>query len=171
VQTASSRLNVTKLNESAEQLGAKAMSADKKPEDFDKINDYISYLQNEVKINKLKLGEETKTNTTTQQGVGLAIMLKGMGEKLGTEISLPFLKTTSLQNLTAAEIIEVINSYRENGLSTNDYTKYLNKELDINDLDKHANALVSAYQKANPELSEEEAETKVMSLMFPKTSL
>ncbi len=71
--------DVLKPNERADELGAKAMAAEKTPEDFEQINDYIDYLRNDVIIDEENLSTDA-VDVITRQAVGVAIAVKGMGK-------------------------------------------------------------------------------------------
>lgn len=170
VEKLSTVLNILKSSDSAEDLGEKAMVADKKPESFETINAYVDYLDKEVKIDKAILSEEPK-DVLTRQAIGVSILIKGVSETLGTELTLPFIKTVSRLDLDANVIIEVAKAYSSHTLNLDDYEKYISKELPIDQLDKHSDALVSAYQKTDSGMSLEQAEEVVMDLELPKNNL
>ncbi|MBB1365416.1 hypothetical protein H5154_03315 [Pseudoalteromonas sp. SR44-5] len=163
VETVATILNIISPSERAEDLGAKAMSTDKKPEDFDKFNDYIDYLRDEVKVDKTSLSEEPE-DVMARQIIGTSLLLKGTSETLGTELTLPFIKTVSVFGLNASLIVEVVNAYGNSGLNLDDFEHYIAKTLPINQLDKHSDALVIAYQNSDAKLSLEQAEDAVMDL-------
>jgi len=162
-------LNIISPNESAEDLGAKAMCADKKPEDFDKTNEYIHYLKNDVSVDSSTLSTD-KVDVIARQVIGTSILIKGVNETLSVEVSLPFIKAVSQLGVDAKVIIEVVKAYSESGLKLEDYAKYVTKTLPIEQLDKHSEVLVNAYQKADSSLSEEQAENSVVDLSLPKNS-
>ncbi|GAK18665.1 hypothetical protein JCM19053_3569 [Vibrio sp. JCM 19053] len=80
--------DVLKPNERADELGAKAMAAEKTPEDFEQINDYIDYLRNDVIIDEENLSTDA-VDVITRQAVGVAIAVKGMGQALEADVSIP----------------------------------------------------------------------------------
>lgn len=162
-------LDIISPNDNAEQLGAKAMQADKKPENFNEINDYIDYLNKEVIVDKTTLGEE-KVDVMARQVIGVSLMIKGISENLGTELSLPFIKTVSQLGLKAEVIIEMVKAYAKNDLNLDDYEQYIEKTLPITQLDKHSETLVNAYQKSDATLSLEQAEEQIMELALPSSN-
>lgn len=170
VETVATVLNVISPNERAEDLGAKAMSTEKKPEDFDKFNDYIDYLLDEVKVDKTLLSAEPE-DVMARQVIGTSLLIKGTSETLGTELTLPFIKTISQLELNATMIIEVVRAYKQSGLSLDDFGRYIAKTLPIDHLDKHSDTLVNVYQKFDASLSLEQAEDAVMDLSLEKNSL
>lgn len=169
VETVATVLNIISSNESAENLGAKAMIADKKPEDFDEINQYINYLKNDVSVDSSTLSKEG-IDVAARQAIGTSILIKGVNENLGVELSIPFIKTVSQLDIDANVIVEIVKSYSTSGLNLEDYVKYVTKTLSVDELDKHGEILVDAYQNADHSLSEEQAEDAVMDLSLPKNS-
>ncbi|MBL0711670.1 MAG: hypothetical protein JJV99_11760 [Colwellia sp.] len=157
-------LGILRPDESLEELGEKAMMSDKKPEDFDSINDYIDHLRNNVPLDKDKFDKLDDKELLARSAIGSSITLKGIEEKLGTVVSPEFMATVAKQELAAEQIVATIKAYKEKDLNTDDYGLYLDSELSIDESDKHSNALVSAYQKLEPELTVEQIEDKVMDL-------
>lgn len=163
VDAISLAVDVLRPNERAEELGAKALAADKKPEDFDQINDYIEYLRNDVEVDSNSLSSEP-VDVLTRQAVGATIAIKGVGESLGTDVSLPFLNAVGRLGLDPKLVIEIIKVYAESGLSADDVGKYLENKLSISETHRHSDAWVNAYQEANPSMSIEEAEDAIMDI-------
>ena len=170
VEAISSCLNILSPNESAEELGAKAMNADKKPENFDKFNDYINYLREEVKINKNELSTD-KVDVISRQSIGVSLLVEGISKNLGVELTLPFIKSVSQLGINEKVIVETVKAYSENGLKLDDYEKYVSKDLSIESLDKHSDALVEAYLKSDSTMSIVQAENEVMDLSLPNNNL
>ncbi|MGF1723984.1 hypothetical protein [Photobacterium nomapromontoriensis] len=157
--------NVLRQNEQAEDLGAKAMVAEKKPEDFDAINNYIHYLRDGVVLDKHTLSHDD-TDVIARQAIGAAILLKAVEETLdlGTPISMSFLKTVSESGIDASVILSIIKSYTESGLNLSDLDGYLKSQLSLAESGKHSEALVEAFSQANPAMSLEQAEDAVMAM-------
>ncbi|HFQ5408317.1 TPA: hypothetical protein ACGVBB_003067 [Vibrio vulnificus] len=156
--------DVLKPNERADELGAKAMAAEKTPEDFEQINDYIDYLRNDVIIDEENLSTDA-VDVITRQAVGVAIAVKGMGQALEADVSIPFLNAISELDIDPKVVIALVKSYESSGLNSDDVQKYLGDSLSIEDTHRHSNVFVNAYQTANPTMSVEEAEDAVMDLL------
>ncbi|WP_305417924.1 hypothetical protein [Photobacterium leiognathi] len=163
VEAISLAANVLKPNERADELGAKAMAAEKKPEDFDQINDYINYLRNDVEIDVENLSADS-VDVITRQAVGVAIATKGIEQALEADVSIPFLNTISNLDIDPKVAIALVKSYEMSGLNADDIQKYLDDSLSIEETHQHSNAFVDAYQTANPSMSVEEVEDAVMEL-------
>lgn len=157
-------LGILKPGEDLEELGEKAMMSDKKPEDFDSINDYIDHLRTDVTIDKEKFEKLDDKELLARSAIGASITLKGINEKLDSAVTPEFMAEVAKQELTADQIVATIKAYKDKELKTDDYGLYLNDEMSIDESDKHSDALVSAYQKLEPELTIEQIEDKVMNL-------
>lgn len=155
--------NVLTPRDNANELGAKAMVAEKKPEDFDKINDYINYLRNDITLETKNLSQDP-VDCAIRLAVGGTIALKGVNEALGADVSIPFLKSVSTLELTPNIILSVIKSYQQNSLNLDDLDDYLHDKLSLAQANKHSDALVNAYQLANPNMDLEQAEDAVINL-------
>lgn len=155
--------NVLRPNEHVEDLGAKAMAADKAPEDFTRINDYIDYLRNEVEVDSQALSQDP-LDSTIRNAIGATIALKGVGEMMGSEILIAILKTISQLGLEPKLILTIVKAYAQSGLNTDDVELYLNDQLTIAQSQQHSEVLVTAFQVAEPELDRQQAEDAVMNL-------
>lgn len=153
--------DVLKPSEKVDELGAKAMAADKKPEDFDQINDYINYLRSDVKVDESTLSNDS-IDVTVRRAVGTSIALKALGSELNTDISLPFLNKVSELGVESKVLLEIIKSYSESGLNPDDVEAYIDGELTLNESDQHGDVLAKAYQKAYPSMTAEEIDQAVM---------
>ncbi len=157
-------LGVLKEKDNPEELGAKAMSTDKKPEDFDTFNDYIDFLRNDVEIDKEKLKNSDKGTKLANTVVGASITARGIEEKLKSNIPLSFWKDVALQELKSQEIVKTIEKYRENNVSLDKYSDFVDGKLDFKERLENKNILVETYKELEPQLSSEEIETKVFQM-------
>ncbi|MEQ5873508.1 hypothetical protein J3455_02860 [Pseudoalteromonas sp. NFXS39] len=157
-------LGIIRPEDNLEELGEKAILSEKKPEDFDSINEYINHLNNNVPFDKDKFDRLDEKELLARSSIGASITLKGINEKLDTVVTPEFMATVASQELETKEIVSTIKAYKENDLKLEDYDLYLNDELTLDETTKHSGALVEAYQKLEPELSIEEIENKVMGL-------
>ena len=157
-------LGIISPGDTMEELGERAMLSDKKPEDFDSINDYIDHLRNNVPFDKEAFDSLDEKDLLARSSIGASITLKGINEKLDATVTPEFMATVVAQELETDEVIGTIKAYEERDLKLDDYELYLNDELSLDETTKHSNALVEAYQKLEPELSIEQIENKVMGL-------
>lgn len=119
--------------EKPEELGMKAEQADKKPEDFDSINDYIEYLRQEIKVDAAKLENLSEEERMKYQAVGLGLYVKNIEEKQGMKLDSAFLKVVpEMINLgyTAQDIGNLMQSMKKNGVNDMKmYPEFMKGEL------------------------------------------
>ena len=90
ISLVSTVLGLTKKDEKQEELGAKAMLSDKKPEDFDSYQAYIDHIS-DIKLtpemkDRLKTDEGFKTQCTS---IGASMQWYGLNEKMGIYMDIP----------------------------------------------------------------------------------
>lgn len=119
--------------EKPEELGMKAEQADKKPENFDSINDYIEYLRQEIKVDAAKLENLSEEERMKYQAVGLGLYVKNIEEKQGMKLDPAFLKVVpEMINLgyTAQNIGNLMQSMKKNGVNDMKmYPEFMKGEL------------------------------------------
>lgn len=119
--------------EKPEELGMKAEQADKKPEDFDSINDYIEYLRQEIKVDAAKLENLSEEERMKYQAVGLGLYVKNIEEKQGMKLDPAFLKVVpEMINLgySAQDIGNLMQSMKKNGVNDMKmYPEFMKGEL------------------------------------------
>ena len=106
--------------EKPEEIGMKAEQADKKPENFDSINDYIEYLRNEVKLDTDKLEHLSDEEKQKYQLVGLGLYIKNIEEQQGVKLDPDFFKSIPKlkdQGYEAADIANLMQSMKNNGVT------------------------------------------------------
>ena len=103
-----------------EEIGMKAEQADKKPENFDSINDYIEYLRNEVKLDTDKLEHLSDEEKQKYQLVGLGLYIKNIEEQQGVKLDPDFFKSIPKlkdQGYEVADIANLMQSMKNNGVT------------------------------------------------------
>ena len=106
--------------EKPEEIGMKAEQADKKPEDFDSVSDYLEYLRNEVKLDPAKVEKLTPEERQKYQLVGLGLYIKDIEEKSGLKLEPDFVKAIpnlKNQGYEAADIANLMQSMKKNGVT------------------------------------------------------
>ena len=162
IQVVGILLDILKPDENVEELGAKALEADKKPEDFDSNAEYIAYLRSEVQLDKEKFEKATDTEKDARTAIGASIVAKGIEEKKGLDIPVMFWVKVAEQALKAKEISALIDTFKEDKLES--FVAYSEGKLSYKDEVKTGDILVDMYQDLEPKLSKEEIEEKVMKL-------
>lgn len=119
--------------EKPEELGMKAEQADKKPEDFDSINDYIEYLRQEIKVDAAKLENLSEEERMKYQVLGLGLYVKNIEEQQGVKLDPAFLKVVpEIINLgySAQDIGNLMQSMKKNGVNDMKmYPEFMKGEL------------------------------------------
>lgn len=115
-----------KTEEDPETLGAKAIQEenDKKMEDFDNnANEYISYLKNEVELDKEKFEKFSKEEMDGCRTIGMTLETKAIEEKIGgitvTPECLGVLAKLDKEgiNIDAKELVSIIQALKEEGIT------------------------------------------------------
>lgn len=156
-------VGILKPNETVEDLGAKVISTDKKPDDFDSINAYIDHLKNEVMVDK----EKVKDNQVTKVSciaIGSVLVSEGIAEKLNISVPMEFWKDVSIIKLNPNEIVKVLEKYKECDVSLDKFTNYVNGNSDLKDTETNQDILCDAFKELEPSCSNQEIERKVMKM-------
>ena len=151
-------------NETPEELGDKAIRADKKPEDFDSINEYINYLREEIQFDSGEFEKLSKEDKTVRKAVGSAILVKGINEKKDTDIPLETWVAMGKLNLQekSNEINAILDNFKKEEYG--DFAKYVDGNLSPDKELEVGQKLVDMYKKIYPDLSENELEQKVKNM-------
>lgn len=155
-------LDVLKPGENVEELGAKALESDKKPEDFASNAEYISYLRNEVQLDKEKFDKVGDVEKIARTAIGASIVAKGVEEQKGFAIPAIFWVKVAEQALKAKEINGLIDTFKEDKLEK--FISYSEGKLGYKDEVKTGDKIAEMYNELEPNLSKEEIEEKVMKL-------
>jgi len=164
IQVVSTLLGILNAEDNIEELGAKAMEADKKPEDFDSNAEYIDYLRNDIELDREKFENATDVEKTARQAVGASIVIKGIEEKKGFDI--PVTTWVAMAKLglgdKAEEIDKILDTFKDGKLE--DFVDYTEGKLEAKKELEVGDSLVEMYQELEPSMSIEEIEDKVMNM-------
>lgn len=160
VVTIGEALGIIKEDETPEEIAIKAEQSDKKPEDFDSINDYIKYLREEIEIDKEKIGKLREEDKLAYQAAGSMIIAKGISESKGIEVTPEFLIEAAKQKMSAREVEVYIDNFKKNNMDLN-LTDYLKCEMNKDDIDKTDDIMRKTLKELYPELSDEEIKEKI----------
>lgn len=164
-----------------DELAMKAEKSDKKPEDFDSVEEYIKYLQEEIELTdeeKEKLEKMDDEKRSAYRATGTYLYTKCINEKLGLDNT--GIKNPELIGITAdilvdlaklndkispADFIVYARHLHSTGLSMNDFSNYLHKSSTNIMLDKKVqNAIVDAMREIDPLISEIDIDKKLFEL-------
>ncbi len=166
VNAVAEALGIKKEEETPEEIGMKAEKADKKPEDFDSVNEYIDYLRNEVEIDKEKLNNLSDEEKAKYSATGMGVYIEGIKEKYNIEIPDSFWRTAADRNMTGDEVKGCLDTFEGKNISVENMEKYLeNKPVEgKTDYAEVSDCIMSGLKEANPEMSEEQIAERLVSL-------
>ena len=164
IQGVAEAFGLIKENDTAEELGAKAVECDKKPEDFKSTEDYINYLRNEVQVDSDKLKNMSDVEKFACSSIGVAILSKGIEEKVGMFIPSDFWVEVGKQNIKADEVKAYIDAFKDNGFTELNMSDYLKGNLNVSENKQVSPIMESVLSKLNPELSQSEVKDKLFDM-------
>lgn len=151
--------------DSPEELGMKAEIADRKPEDFDSIEEYIKYLNEDVELDTDAVEQLSEIDKAKYGAMGAALTIKAIEEKYNINLSPDFLRDITIMKLTGDEVAAYIEEFKENGIDKmQDMTDYL-REKPINASKQDVSeSMLSVMKELYPELSNEQLEEKIIEM-------
>lgn len=169
IQIIAMLLDVIGPDNDIEELGAKAMQPDsKKPEEFDSNTEYITYLSNEVELDKEKFEEAGDVEKAARGAVGATIAVKGIEEKKGfdvpSEVWVQMAKTNLMDK--ANEIDKILDVFKDDKFDA--FIGYTKGDLDEKREFEVKNDFVEIYKELEPNATIEEIENKVMEMEVGK---
>jgi len=163
IETIGKILNVIASDDKIDELGAKAIQSDKKPEDFEKISDYIEHLKNEVELDMEKFNNAKTEDKLARKAIGATIVSKGIEAKKETSIPMEFWKEVTKQGMNNIEIEKTIDLFKEHK-EDNKFSEYMNGKLGYKDEVKVGGMIIEMYKKLDPNMTIEEIEDKIMKM-------
>lgn len=155
-------LGLNEGDDSPEELGMKAEIAEKKPDDFDDIQQYIKYLNTEVELEDDAVKNLSEIDRAKYGAMGTAINIKAIEEKYDVGITQDFLRDITLLKMSNEEVAKCIDKCKENGIDKiQDMTDYLRDKPIESDKSAVSDAMIESLSEVYPELSKEELETKL----------
>jgi len=164
LETIAKALGIIKPEEDAEELGDKAMKADKKPEDFDSTNEYIEYLRNEIRSSKEELEALPKEERLARVAIGSALLSKAISEKKDINIPVEFWNEAVNLGLDAQQIDTFLKKFQDAGIAPSEFLKYLKRELNEEKENKMDSILEQTYRELEPDISDKDLEAKLLQL-------
>jgi len=170
IETMGKILNVVATDDKIDELGAKAIQSEKKPEDFDKISEYIEHLKNEIELDMDKFDNANMEDKLARKAIGATIVSKGIEEKKETSIPMEFWKEVTKQGMSNKEIDKTIDLFKESK-EENKFSEYMNGELDFEDEVKVGKMIIEIYRELEPNMTIEEIEDKIMKMEAKREDL
>ncbi|WP_414698497.1 hypothetical protein [Peptacetobacter sp. AB845] len=163
VEVVSKLLGIS-TNDNTEELGAKALECDKKPDDFDTVGEYIKYVENEIELDKEKFNSMSKEEKAVCSAVGAGILLSGISENKKVDVEMDFIVEAAKQGFSAKEINDLIDKFKEHGVALN-LSKYLKGELTSSENKEFTPVLKEYLKEVNPDLDEDGIEQRIDEMM------
>ncbi len=149
-------------NDSPEELGMKAEIADKKPDDFDSTEDYIKYLNEEVKLEPDAVDKLTPEERAKYGLIGCALDIKAIQEKYHVELSPDFLRDITVMKLSGEEVGSLVKELSDKGIEkAQEVTDYLRGNPISSPKSEISATIFHSVKENNPELSDEQVENKL----------
>lgn len=155
------KLGLIDEENTAEELGFKAQEADKKPDDFDSIEEYIEYLRDEIEIDREKFDNLKDEEKLSCSAIGSTILAKGISEKKGVELSGEFLAEVAKQKMKGEEVDKYIDNFKKNGLKMDLMKDYLRCELSPEEDKKVGTIFKETIKQLNPDFTQSDIEEKI----------
>ena len=158
-------LGVKKEDENLEDIGAKAMKSDKKPENFDSYNDYIKHLRENIKLDKEEMENASKELKLARTAVGATIVSKGIEEKKGMEISVDTWVAMAKAGLDEKrDVVNLILDTFKDKNEQKDFANYVDGKTGFKEEKIVTDKLTDIYKSLEPNASDIDIEKKVMDM-------
>lgn len=155
-----------------EQYGEAMSLADKKPEDFDSINEYIDYLSAEIKEGNIDFSQsKTDIEKATYKAMGCSLMVKGIDEKYNLETDAEFWGSMGEKfnegKIDENEVKGILESCSKSGVSPANVASYVKLEKLDDDVNKSeiSNSIITGIKEANPTMSDEDTLNRFNTLL------
>jgi len=144
----------------SEEIGKRSIEAEKKPDDFDDIQAYINYLQEDVSVEEK---DNTESEKFAYKAIGGALLISGLEEKLKTNTTPDFWMEVTRNKLKSGEIIAVLEKYSEEKIPL-DFVEYCKGELPYKEEKDRGDMLTEVFSSLNPKKSIDEIEDRIMNI-------
>jgi hypothetical protein len=160
-------MSVLNANENVDEIGAKSLISDKKPEDFDSTEQYIQHLRENVEFDKEKFDNFSDEKKLVCKTLGTTIATKGIAEKLGESVStddlMGFWIEAEKQGFNGNEVKSLLDNFKKNDLDFN-LTGYLKGDLSVLESKNYLNSIADAFRNTNLDISDNEILDKISEL-------
>lgn len=166
VEGTSDVLGLIEPGETTEILGAKASQPDVRPfEEFDSAEEYIRYLRAEVELDTRRFDRMSLEEKQGCTLVGSSILIKGVEEIMGVQISPSFLIDAAKINLKYTEVKAYMDSFVKHDLKDMQLmTDYLSGKGSWDTVDTVDLAVTQGIQSLYPKMPEQEVQEKLIQM-------
>lgn len=157
-------------DEKVEDLGAAMKQTEKKPEDFDSINDYIDYLRDEIKKGHVELDKSQGVELFAEKVMGASLLSEALGEKYGMKPSAEFWGEMGEKvhdgKLSANEVGSIIQKASRSEVKLDNVSNYLKgEEVKGNQKSEVSSVIIDGLKESNPTLSDSEIDKRFNELI------
>lgn len=156
-------ISIFKENDRLEHLGQAMGQMDKKPENFDSINEYIDYLREGIRSGEVKLNDNlSDIEKAAYTATGAALGIKAIDEKYQLQTSAEFWGAMGSKfqegKITPDEVNKILETSSKNNVSAENVTNYIkgDKMTDGQKASGVSDAIEGGLKAANPNMSNEE---------------
>ena len=160
------KLGLKTPEETPEELGDRAMQAEKKgikPENYESTKEYIRNIRENTTFDQKAFDKLTPQEKLERESLGTSIYTKGIEEDMKMELPAEFLVDIGKMNLTGAQLEQFIAAFKKYGFTTmQPMSQYLRGNLDPGQVSKAGSAMKEATAMQSPGLSREEINAKIL---------
>ncbi len=155
------------------EFGAKAIQIEaQKPDDFESTEAYINHLSEEITLDQETFDMKTDIDKTSCRVLASSIVIKGVEEKTGMELSPEFLTFAALIDIKPEEVKVYMDEFQSVGINNmSDMIDCLMGKCAEDKVAIITDAITSALSKLNPEMSEKEVDVEFANMMDKVASL
>lgn len=156
-------LGIGKQDREMEHYGEAMTMAERKPEEFDSIQEYIDYLDAEIRSGNIQLNEnKTELDKDIHKTMGCSLMIKGIEEKYSLKTDAEFWGTIGTKmsegKLSGEEVKNMFEHSQKNNIDIRDVANYMdNRELQSDAKKSDISEIIdTSIKEANPQKSDAE---------------
>lgn len=166
VTAVSALLNLSSVNESTEELGAKTMQAGTRPKgETETTAEYLDYIRNDVQLDKDKFNAMTPEQKMGCSILGSTMLAKNIEEKVGVQLSPEFLFSVGKANIKPEIVHAMIKNFASKGeVSMTPFSQYLKSSLSDTRNAEISNIIKDSIGQVSSSLSLEEINQEIVNM-------
>lgn len=149
-------------DDSPEELGMKMEAADRRPSDFEGVEDYLRYLNDEVKLESDAVDKLTDEDRVAYGLMGAALGVNAVYDKCSIKMTPTFLKDVVALELPKEEVGAYVKDLAAGGVTNmQDMTNYMRREPLESDKPTVYSSIMGTMRELYPELSDSQLDDKL----------
>ena len=158
-------LGLSQENENTEELGAKAMQEDTRPQrPEESTEEYLGYLHS-VPLDKEKYEKMSETEKMAATAIGTGLLMKNIYEKYHVSVTPEFIAAVHKTDINYEKAAQLIKAFEKNNISsTKDFADYLGNNLSADKVDGVSSAVKETLKEMNPEATATDINKEVISM-------